>query len=44
MEEILQQVIDTVDGRNPKQPSGMHKPLQILGYSLYQLVYFSHQQ
>ena len=29
---------DTVDGRNPKQPLGIYKTLQIRGYLPYQLV------
>ena len=34
----------SVDGRHPKQPPGMYKTLQIMGYSPYQLVQdFFHQ-
>ena len=36
--------LSTVDGRNPKQPHGMYKTLQIIVYLLYQLVQdFFHQ-
>ena len=36
---------NTVDVRNPKQPPGMYKTLQIMGHLPYQLVqFFFHQQ
>ena len=34
-----------VDGRHPKQPPGMYKTFQIMGYTAFQLVQdFFHQQ
>ncbi len=45
VQEMLRYHDDTVDGRNLKQPPGMYKTLQIMGYLLYQLVQdFFHQQ
>ena len=38
-------VFRTVDGRNPKQPPGMYKTLQLLGKTTDQLVQdFFHEQ